>query len=472
MTLWMVLALAGAAQAQDRIWLEKDRGAAAGKARVTSETFSRLAAELSPAMVNIKIKRQIHGSEWGRDPFYDYFFGFPRRRGPQLGEGLGSGFIINPDGYVLTNNHVVADAVSVTVSLNEGSEYPAKLVGADPRTDLALLKIEGAEDLKAMPLGDSDALRIGEWVMAIGNPFGLEHTVTAGIVSAKGRKEVQPGAEPRYTNFIQTDASINPGNSGGPLLNMYGEVVGINTAIVRSGQGIGFAIPSNMAKTLIPQLARGKIERSWLGVAIQEVTPPLAKSMGLERAEGALVRNVNSGSPAQDAGIQAGDVIVEFDGKPVKMSSDLPWMAATAGVGAKVDVTLVREGGRVVKSVVMGDLAEADGRSGTRAEAVGERVESGLEGAGLRLGDLAPSERRRLGAQPGYGVLVTGVDPGSAAAKAGFRGGDVILRMGTGKTTDVASVVERYARVTAGTSVPFHVLREGRVFIWVAFLKP
>ncbi len=311
MVLMIALALAGGAQAQDKIWVEKD--GAAGKAPVTSETFSKLAAELSPAMVNIQIKRRVSGTS--HDPIYDYF-GFRQRQGPQIGEGLGSGFVINPDGHVLTNNHVVADAVSVTVSLSDGTEYPAKLVGADPRTDLALLKIDGARGLTAMPLGDSDALRIGEWVMAIGNPFGLEHTVTAGIVSAKGRKEVQPGTEPMYANFIQTDASINPGNSGGPLLNMAGEVVGINTAIVRSGQGIGFAIPSNMAKTLIPQLAKGKVERSWLGVAIQEVTPPLAKSMGLERPEGALVRNVYPNSPAKTAGFQAGDVIWTSEVRP------------------------------------------------------------------------------------------------------------------------------------------------------------
>ena len=462
------LALAGGAQAEEKLWIERDRGAAAGKAAVTSETFSTLAAALSPAMVNIQIKRQITGTT--HDPFYDYFFGFPQRQGPQFGEGLGSGFIINPDGHVLTNNHVVADAVSVTVSLSDGREFAAKLVGADPRTDLALLKIEGATDLTAMPLGDSDALRIGEWVMAIGNPFGLDHTVTAGIVSAKGRKEVQPGSEPMYANFIQTDASINPGNSGGPLLNMAGEVVGINTAIVRSGQGIGFAIPSNMAKTLIPQLARGKVERSWLGVALQEVTPPLAESMGLDRAEGALVRNVYPKSPAKAAGLQAGDIIISFDGKPVKDSSDLPWMAAIAGVGVEVEVTLVREGKQIKKSVVMGDLADA-GRTAEKKAAPSESSGSNLDGAGLSLGDLAPPDRLKLGAPKGYGILVTGVVPGSLAAEADFRSGDVILRMGTAKAMDVASVLDRYARVKAGTPVPFHVLRGGTLYHWIAFVK-
>ena len=471
MTMVLALALAGGARAEDRIWFEKEHASDAGRA-VHSETFSQLAKELSPAMVNIKIKRQIQASGWGRDPFYDRFFGATPHQGPQYGEGLGSGFVINPDGYVLTNNHVVEDAVTVTVSLNDGTEYPAKLVGADPRTDLALLRLEGAKGLKAMPLGDSDALRIGEWVMAIGNPFGLEHTVTAGIVSAKGRKEVQPGAEPMYANFIQTDASINPGNSGGPLLNMAGEVVGINTAIVRSGQGIGFAIPSNMAKTLIPQLARGKVERSWLGVAIQEMTTPLAKSMGLEHAEGALVRNVYKASPAEDAGLQAGDVIVEFAGKPIKESSDLPWMAAIAGVGATVDVTLVREGKHITKSVIMGDLADAGSREEKKVEVPGTVPGGGLAGAGLDLGDLNPAERRRLGAPANHGVLVTGVTPGSLAAEAGFRPGDVILRMGTRPVKDVASIVERFLRVKAGTPVPFHVLRRGDLYQWLAFVKP
>ena len=462
-------ALLTGAQAQDRLWIEKEPPTEFGGTSVHSETFSILAAELSPAMVNIKIKRQVTGG--GGDPFFDHLFGIPQRQGPQYGEGLGSGFIINPDGFVLTNNHVVADAATVTVSLNDGTEYPAKLVGADPRTDLALLKIEGAKGLKAMPLGDSDALRIGEWVMAIGNPFGLEHTVTAGIVSAKGRREVQPGLETMYANFIQTDASINPGNSGGPLLNMAGEVVGINTAIVRSGQGIGFAIPSNMAKTLIPQLAKGKVERSWLGVAIQEMTPPLATSLGLERPEGALIRNVYVGSPAKEAGLQAGDVIIAFDGKPIKESSDLPWMAAIAGVGVSVNVTLIREGKRISKAVVMGDLADAGRSTETKTGIVQKTGTNTLEAAGLTLGDLSPPERLKFGAPPTYGVSVTGVTAGSMAAKAGFRPGDVILRMGTRPVKDVASVVDRYARVKAGTPVPFHVLRGGQLYQWLAFEK-
>ncbi|MFH1531510.1 MAG: DegQ family serine endoprotease [Pseudomonadota bacterium] len=468
--LLLTLAFSGGAVAEDRLWIEKEHPAKAGRESVHSETFSTLAAELSPAMVCIQIKRQVQGS-MGRDPFYDYFFGFPPRQGPQVGEGLGSGFIINPDGYILTNNHVVADAVSVTVSLADGTEYPAKLVGADPRTDLALLKIDGAKGLTALPLGDSDALRIGEWVMAIGNPFGLSHTVTAGIVSAKGRKEVQPGAEPMYANFIQTDASINPGNSGGPLLNMAGEVVGINTAIVRSGQGIGFAIPSNMAKILIPQLATGKVERSWLGVAIQEMTPPLAKSLGLERPEGALVRNVYPDSPAMAAGLEAGDVIVAFGGEPVKASFDLSWMAATAGAGAKVEVTLIREGRRVTKSVVMGDLADAGRKVEKEIGAEQKNGSSTLVGAGLTLGDLTPPERRNLGAPSNHGVAVTGVAAGSMAAEAGFRPGDVILRMGTRPVSDVASVVERFARVKIGTPVPFHVLRGGEQYQWLALVK-
>jgi len=467
------LALSSGVAAEERIWFEKETRVGSGTQLVQAETFAVLSAELSPAMVSIRTRRQVHHGSWGRDPFRGFFPGFSPRSGSQVDEGLGSGFVINPDGYVLTNNHVIEDAVSVTVSLIDGTEYPAKLVGADPRTDLALLKLEGAKNLTAAPLGDSDALRIGEWVMAIGNPFGLEHTVTAGIVSAKGRREVQPGSEPMYTNFIQTDASINPGNSGGPLINMNGEVVGINTAIVKAGQGIGFAIPSNMAKTLIPQLAKGKVERSWLGVAVQEVTTPLAKSLGLDRAEGALVRQVYTGSPAEDAGFEAGDVIIAFDGQPVKESSDLPWMAATAGVGASVDVTLVRGGTEhLTKTVIMGNLADA-GRGGkVRTAAPKEEPESTLGGAGLTLGDLTPPERRRLGAPSGAGVLITGVDRNSVAAEAGFRPGDVVLRMGTKPTKDAASLAERYGRVKPSTPVPFHVLRGRRDYIWVAFVKP
>ena len=473
-SLLVSLALSSGATGEERIWFEKETNVKSGPQLVQAGTFSVLSAELSPAMVSIRTKRQLQGhGAWGRDPFRGFFPGFSPRSGSQVGEGLGSGFVINPDGYVLTNNHVIEDAVSVTVSLIDGTEYPAKLVGADPRTDLALLKLEGAKNLTAAPLGDSDALRIGEWVMAIGNPFGLEHTVTAGIVSAKGRREVQPGSEPMYVNFIQTDASINPGNSGGPLINMNGEVVGINTAIVKTGQGIGFAIPSNMAKILIPQLAKGKVERSWLGVAIQEVTPPLAKSLGLDSAEGALVRQIYTGSPAAAAGFEAGDVIMEFDGQRVKESSDLSWMAATAGVGASVDVTLVRGGtNRITKTVIMGNLANA-GRGGEVRTAVSkEEPESILGGAGLTLGDLTPPERRRLGAPSGAGVLITGVDRGSVAAEAGFRPGDVVLRMGTKPTKYAASLAERYGRVKPGTPVPFHVLRGRRDYLWVAFVKP
>ena len=245
------------------------------------------------------------------------------------------------DGYILTNNHVVEEADQIKVKLCNGKEYEGKVVGRDPKTDLALLKIEGASDLHPLKLGNSEDLKVGSWVVAVGSPFGLEQTVTAGIVSAKGRVI---GSGP-YDNFIQTDASINPGNSGGPLINMKGEVVGINTAIIAEGQGIGFAIPINMAKEIAPQLQdKGHVTRGWLGVSIQEMTPELAKSLGLKEKKGALVAQVVPGSPAEKAGIEQGDVILEFDGKEVSDSKDLPRIVASTPVGKIVTVKMSREG--------------------------------------------------------------------------------------------------------------------------------
>src|SRR5919197_206208 len=314
---------------------------------VQAPNFADLAEQLKPAVVNISTTQVVKGqrrmaprtpfpSPFGeRDPFEEFFERFFGGEGPQREmrrRSLGSGFIITKDGYIVTNNHVVENASDIKVSLSDKEEFDAKVIGRDPKTDLALIKIEAKKDLPTAPLGDSSKLRVGEWVIAIGNPFGLGHTVTAGIVSAKGRII---GAGP-YDDFIQTDAPINPGNSGGPLFNMQGEMVGINTAIVSSGQGIGFAIPINIAKPLIPQLEKtGKVTRGYLGVSIQSIAPDLAKALKLEDRQGALVAEVVPGGPAARAGIQQGDVIVAFNGKAVKDAHDLPAMAAETPVGQK-----------------------------------------------------------------------------------------------------------------------------------------
>ena len=288
-------------------------------------SFSQLVNHVKPTIVNISTTTVVTGPDmqdrfmgpvnpfkdfFGED-FFDKFFGnSPRRERKQ--KSLGSGFVIDREGYILTNNHVVEKASSIKVKLSDEKEYDAKIIGRDPKTDIALIKIDINHELPSATFGDSDKLEVGDWVVAIGNPFGLEHTVTAGIVSAKGRVI---GAGP-YDDFIQTDASINPGNSGGPLLNLKGEVIGINTAIASNGQGIGFAIPINVVQGLLPQLkSKGKIARGWLGVVIQKITPEIAKSFKLKEAEGALVSDVAEDGPAEKAGIKRGDVIISYDGK-------------------------------------------------------------------------------------------------------------------------------------------------------------
>lgn len=315
--------------------------------------FAEIAENARPSVVNIQTVKVMKGN--GR--VFRHFFGnpfagphpFEEFFGDQGGNGmqdfrqksLGSGFIIDKEGYIVTNNHVIDGANEIKVKLSDGNEYNAAIIGKDPKTDLALIKIKGVSGLNPISLGNSDELNVGNWVVAIGSPFGLEQTVTAGIVSAKGRII---GSGP-YDNFIQTDASINPGNSGGPLINMQGEVIGINTAIVASGQGIGFAIPIETAKTVIAQLkGNGKVTRGWLGVSIQEITPQIAQSFGLKDKKGALIADVAKDGPADKAGITRGDVIIEFDGRKITQSHDLPKIVAGCTVGKTVEVKLLRNG--------------------------------------------------------------------------------------------------------------------------------
>jgi serine protease Do len=318
------------------------------------QSFADLVKKVKPAVVNISTTKTVRvpgnpfkhffGPQQG--PFGDFFGQFfgdvPDREMKQ--RSLGSGFIIDKAGYILTNNHVVQGADEIKVKLASGAEYTAKVVGRDPKTDLALIKISSLfKDLPTLPLGDSDSMQVGDWVLAIGNPFGLEQTVTQGIISASGRVI---GSGP-YDNFLQTDAPINPGNSGGPLINLKGEVIGINTAIVAAGQGIGFAIPASTAKAVVAQLReKGKVVRGWIGVSIQTVTPDLAKAFGLKEVQGALVADVVPGGPAEKGGIKRGDVVVAFDGKNVKSSSDLTWIVAETPVGKTVDVKVMRGGKR------------------------------------------------------------------------------------------------------------------------------
>ena len=324
------------------------------------------------------------------NPFEEFFGPGSGGDGPSEGsqqKSLGSGFIIDREGYIVTNNHVVENADEIKVKLADGKEFEAKVVGRDPKTDLALIKIKGSADLHPLNMGNSDDLKVGSWVVAVGSPFGLEQTVTAGIVSAKGRTI---GAGP-YDNFIQTDASINPGNSGGPLINTRGEVIGINTAIIASGQGIGFAIPANMAKNVVPQLKdKGKVTRGWLGVSIQEVTPELAQSFGIKDKQGALVAEVFKGSPAERAGIEQGDVIVEFDGKQIKESKDLPQAVAATPVGKSVSLKLSRNGKAISKDL---KVAEMDEKTTEVAKApTGKKL-------GIGVQNITPDIAQALGAE-------------------------------------------------------------------------
>jgi serine protease Do len=328
-------------------------------------SFSQLAKMVGPSVVNISAVRvsgtkdflpfgDLFGGDNPLGDFFKRFFGDQTDKGTKQ-ESLGSGFIIDKDGLILTNNHVVEKAEEIQVSLPDGKTFEAEIVGRDPKTDIALIRIEAGAPLPPLPLGDSDQAEVGDWVLAIGSPFGLGNTVTAGIVSAKYRKI---GAGP-YDDFIQTDASINPGNSGGPLLNTKGEVIGINTAIFsQSGGsiGIGFATPINMAKALLPQLKKGEVVRGWLGVTIQGVTPELAGKFGLSEAKGALVSDVTEGGPADKAGIARGDVITSFDGKEIKTMTDLPTIVGATPVGKSVKVEIVRKGKKKTLDVKVGEM--------------------------------------------------------------------------------------------------------------------
>jgi serine protease Do len=422
-----------------------------------SSPFAPLVAKLTPAVVNVKVSKvekaafpwpQMQGRSFGDFPFGDSF-NHPQLPQNRTVQGAGSGVIIAADGTILTNNHVVEGAKEVAVTLADQREFKARIVGRDPKTDLAVLKIDAGKDLPVASLGDSNQLKVGDWVLAIGNPFGLDHTVTAGIVSAKGRVI---GAGP-YDDFIQTDASINPGNSGGPLFNMKGEVVGINTAILPNGQGIGFAIPVNTAKPLIPQLlAKGEVTRGYLGVNIQSITPDLAAALQLKERKGALVADVVSGGPAAKAGIRRGDVIVVFEGKPVQDSHDLPAMVAATAVDTEVTLTVVRAGQEQQVTATTARLPS----DGTSAE---ETPQAARGKWGLQLDDVNPQVARKLGIKADHGVVVVGVQPGSPADEASIQPGEMILEVNRQPVKSVKEVKEQVAQ--SGDKGPLLLLVQG-----------
>jgi Do/DeqQ family serine protease len=424
--------------------------------RALEDAFASAASQVMPAVVNIIATPRRAGGEGSAEPepperfpeffgpeFFERFF-----RRPPDAVATGSGVIVDQEGYILTNNHVIEEAQSITVRLSDARKFSARLIGRDPKTDLAVLKVESGGPLPVARLGDSDRLRVGQWAIAIGNPFGLDRTVTVGIISATGRTRVGVVA---YESFIQTDASINPGNSGGPLLNLDGQVVGINTAIVAAGQGIGFSIPVNMAKDVMRQLIdQGRVVRGWLGIVIQDVTDELGPTFGVREREGVLVSEVMDGGPAATAGVRPGDVITELGGARISEVTDLQRRVAATRPGESVALTVIRERAPLSISVKLGEMP------GEEAVIAATGPE---EGWGLVVEAAPRGLTDRPDGPSGGGVLVTEVAPGSAAARAGVRRGDVVLEVDRAPVADVGSFRQMLAAVKPGQAVRLYVHR-------------
>lgn len=418
-----------------------------------------LAESLLDAVVNISTAQNVKAQRSVPLPqvpegspfqeFFDEFFNRQNRDNgrPRRVQSLGSGFVLaGDDGIIITNNHVIEGADEITVNFNDGSKLPAEVIGTDPKTDLAVLKVTPTKPLKSVSFGDSEKMRVGEWVMAIGNPFGLGGTVTTGIVSARNR-DINSGP---YDNYIQTDASINRGNSGGPLFNAAGEVIGINTAIISPSGGsigIGFAIPSETATRVIAQLREyGETRRGWLGVRIQEVTDEIAESLGMDKAEGALVAGITEGGPAAAAGLEAGDVILDFNGEEVPTMRDLPRMVADTPVGKEVEVTVLRKGKEVMLTVTLGRLEEADGEATADggSEKPGDKPAEMPEVLGMTLSSLTDELREKFSiAEDVKGVVITEVEGGSDAEEKRIRAGDVIVEVAQEPVSKPADVTAR-----------------------------
>jgi serine protease Do len=417
-------------------------------------SFADLVEKLSPAVVNVYTTQKVKGVDMPGGfnlpdtpeyaPFRQFFEQFGKRLGKQETEqevtSLGSGFIIDPTGYIVTNYHVVAEADDVSVRLSDDTKLSAKVVGRDSKTDLALLKVESKKPLPFVPLGDSDAARVGDWVICVGNPFGLGGTVTAGIISARAR-HIGEGA---YDDFLQTDAAINRGNSGGPMFNAKGEVIGVNAAIFSPNGGsigIGFAIPSNLTKTVVAQLREhGKITRGWLGVKIQTVNEEIADSLGMKTPHGALIMDVSKGSPADKAGLKVGDVIVRFDGHDIKQMRELPRLVADTKIGKQVDLELLRSGSIKHVTVTLAELKDENAGK----EAKGNPADKSLKGKpllGMSLAPLSDTLRERFNVDTSAkGVVVTEVDGASEAARRGIEPGDLITRLNDREVAGVKDI--------------------------------
>ncbi len=439
-----------------------------------AQPFVEVARAVTPAVVNIsatRVTKMPQGNPFGpfmEDPMFRRFFGeeffrqfeVPRERRDQ---SLGSGVIVDPSGLIITNNHVVAQATEIKVLLGDKREFKGRVIGTDPKTDVAVIKIE-AKGLPAIPWGDSSRLQVGEYVLAIGNPFGLNQTVTMGIISAVGRASVGIA---EYEDFIQTDAAINPGNSGGALVNVRGELIGINTAIVGQGNlGIGFAVPSNMARAVMEPLVKtGKVVRGWLGVSIRSVTEELAKRFGLKDLKGALVGEVLPNSPAERAGIKPGDVIIAYNGAVVDDPNHFRNMVAETPLGKTVRITLMRDRqSKEVEATISGQPSAATQAS----EGEEQTTQNAL--AGIAVQDLTPELAKQLGlARAGHGVVIVSVEPGTAAEQAGLQSRDIILEINRQPVRDTKAFSRLAARLSKEESVLLLVNRQGRsVFLTVA----
>jgi serine protease Do len=430
-------------------------------------SFSELVKKASPSVVNVSMQKMaqtgMQVSPFGSDdPFNDFFNRFYGNQGNQgtqrerKVQGVGTGFIIDREGYILTNDHVVDGADKITVTLSDKKEYTAKVIGLDSKTDLALIKIDGAKDLVPLPLGDSDKMEVGDWVVAIGNPFGLENTVTAGIISAKYRRI----GTANYENYIQTDAAINQGNSGGPLMNTAGEVIGINSAIYSQtggSVGIGFAIPINMAKDLLPQLKKGKIVRGWLGVMIQAITTDLQNKLGLKDTKGALVGNVTEGGPAEKSGIETGDVIVSFDGKEIIDMNELPLLVASTPVGKNAKVEIIRKGDKKTLDIKVGELKddeEASSRNTGESETNGSKL-------GFKAGEITAERAKQFKVPEKAGVVILQVEEGSPAQEAGLQAGDIVIEIDREKVTGLSQFNKKIKSYKEGDTILLLVKRDG-----------
>jgi len=435
-------------------------------------SFADLADNVKNAVVNVSTTKVIKGhplqpfmnpdspfKEFFGDDFFRRFFGDNVPQGGMKTNSLGSGVLIDKEGLILTNNHVIEKADEIKVKLENGKEYAAKVVGRDSKTDLALIQVKSDDGFpKPAVLGNSDALRVGDWVMAVGNPFGLGHTVTVGLISAKGRVI---GAGP-YDDFLQTDAAINPGNSGGPLFNLNGEIVGINTAIVAHGQGIGFAIPINMAKELLPSLKSGKVVRGWLGVMIQDVTPDLAESFKLkENTKGVLISDVVADGPAEKAKLERGDIVTRFNGKELDNAHTLSRMVASTSPDTKISLEIIREGKTMTVDVTVGTMPEGYG------EPAGKQASSW----GLTVQNITPEMTERFGwPKTATGVVVSAVEPGSPAAEAKLRQGDLIQEVNRRRVKNLRDYNQAMEAVKKEQGLLL-LIRRGEHTFWVT-LKP